>query len=530
MINGQLIQAENGELLSRVLQENCNFKMPCAGQGHCGKCKVYAKGELSEPDAVEKRLLTAEELAKGIRLACRTRILGEAAVSWEQQGRSQILLGEQAKVTGKKRLFQKLGAAVDIGTTTLALQLYDESGLIAQTGCDNPQGRFGADVISRIERSMEGERHALAQAVRQGINDLLIRASQTGGCDPAQIDTMVVTGNTSMLYLLTERDPQALSQAPFQADWLAGEWVEGEALDLICSRARVWLPPCISAFVGADITTALLAVDILKGENNRLLVDIGTNGEMVLWKDGRLSCCATAAGPAFEGAGLSMGMQGEEGAISHVTWAEPEGNARHTVCEGFGEAAGHGVWEGPGEATGHAACTAAQSSFRVEVIGGGAPRGICGSGVIDAVYCLLKSGRLDETGYLEEETAVIGGEVTMNQEDIRKIQLAKSAICAGMETLLEREKISAEQLDELLVAGGFGSFLNLESARGIGLLPKAEPKKTTVCGNAALAGAAKILWAAEEVEEAARIVNAAKPLNLAADQIFFDKYMEGMFF
>ena len=499
VINGQCIQAEQGVLLSKVLQENCNFKMPCAGQGHCGKCKVYAAGDLSEPDEVERRLLTEEELTKGVRLACRTLILGFAEISWEQQGLSQVLLGKQEEKKGKKRLFQKLAAAVDIGTTTLAVQLYDENGLAAQAGCDNPQGRFGADVISRIERSLEGEQHALAQAVRQGINELLVRTGEAAGYDPALIDTMVVTGNTAMLYLLTERNPENLSQAPFQADWLAGEWVKGETLNLVCAQANVWLPPCISAFVGADITTALLSVDILNGENNRLLVDIGTNGEIALWKNGRLSCCATAAGPAFEGAGLSMGMQGEEGAISHVAW---NGAAGHVAAE----------------------------PFHVEVIGGGAPKGICGSGVIDAVLCLLQSGKIDDTGYMEDETAVISGIVTMNQEDIRKVQLAKSAICAGMETLLEREGMCMEQLDELLVAGGFGSFLNLESARGIGLLPKAEPGKTTVCGNAALSGAAKLLWDTEGMTEAVRIARTAKPLNLATDEIFAERYMEGMFF
>lgn len=518
VVNGQIIQAENGELLSKVLQENSNFKMPCAGQGNCGKCKVHTTGNLSEPDGVENRLLTDEELAKGIRLACRTRILGPAVVNWEQQG-SKVLLGELTGKKGEKRLFQKLAAAVDIGTTTLAAQLYNENGLAAQAGCDNPQGRFGADVISRIERSMEGEHHALAQAVRQGINDLLVKAGKISGCDPAQIDTMVVTGNTAMLYLLTERNPKCLSQAPFQADWLAGEWVKGEDLDFICSQAKVWMPPCISAFVGADINTALLSVNILKEKKDRLLVDIGTNGEMALWKNGRLSCCATAAGPAFEGAGLSMGMQGEEGAISHVRYAELEGAVSYEECQ-----------RNVAQAANYIEFPASQGVFRAEVIGGGVPRGICGSGVIDAVLCLLQSGQIDETGYMEEETAVISGTVTLNQDDIRKVQLAKSAICAGMETLLEREGMCMEQLDELLVAGGFGSFLNLESARGIGLLPKAEPKKTTVCGNAALAGAAKILWDPKEMEEAVRIAQAAKPLNLAMDEIFVEKYMEGMFF
>lgn len=493
LVNGVLLQVSSGELVSKILQEHAAFKMPCAGQGHCGKCKVYAKGQLSIPDAVEVEKLTEAELEKGIRLACRTRILGEAVISTEYHGTSKILLGEQI-IRGEERLFQSFGVAIDIGTTTIAAQLYGENGLLAQAGCDNPQGAFGADVISRIERSLAGEGRQLAEAVRRGINGLIGGLCAESGCSPEQIDTMVITGNTAMLYLLTERNPESLSHAPFQADWLAGEWIRGEELALLCKEARVWLPPCISAFVGADIVSALMSVDILKKEDKRLLVDIGTNGEIALWDQGRLLCCATAAGPVFEGAGISCGMQGEDGAISHVSYE-------------------------PGK-----------EGFAVEVIGDGAPRGICGSGVIDAVWAMLESEQLDETGYLEDEVVVISGDITMNQEDIRKVQLAKSAICAGIETLLKRSGQQMEALDEFLVAGGFGAFLNLEAAGGIGLLPKEKAKTTTVCGNAALAGAAKALWDISCDKEAADIIAVATPLNLAEDPFFAERYMEGMFF
>ncbi len=490
-INGKALQVPTGMLLSKVLQENSDFKMPCSGKGHCGKCKVYAAGQLSEPDDVEKGLLRREELEGGIRLACRTRILGPARIAWKQPEEMHVLLGEQ-EVPGENRIFRTLGAAVDIGTTTLAGQLYNTKGLVAQAGCANPQGAFGADVISRIERSLAGEGELLAEAVRRGIDQLLTRMCLDGGYHPAEIDTVVITGNTTMLYLLTGRDAECLGHAPFQADWLADEWLSGADLRLSCTRARIWLPPCISAFVGADITMGLLAVDILHGKKSRLLVDIGTNGEIVLWKDGKLLCAATAAGPAFEGVGLSMGMQGEKGAISHVKLQD--------------------------------------GSFQVEVIGQGSPCGICGSGVIDAVACLLDSGRLDETGYLEEEMAILSGSVAINQEDIRKVQLAKSATCAGIETLLHREGLCMDQLDELLVAGGFGAFLNLDSGRRIGLLPKARARETSVCGNTALKGAAKVLCNALKIEEAGRIATVAEVINLATDGYFTEKYLEKMFF
>ena len=524
LINGQSASAEKGTLLSDILQEAGGFKMPCGGQGHCGKCKVYATGVLSAPDSVELKFLTKEELDGGIRLACRAIIEGPVETSFETQKNAQILLGgQQPDMTEKaadggecKPLFEKLGVAIDVGTTTLAAQMYDETGLLAQAGADNPQAVFGADVISRIEKSLAGEGKALAHAIRQGISGLLDELCKKSGKNAEQIDTLVITGNTAMLYLLTERDPDCLSKAPFVADWLAGEWTDGAALDLPCKEARVWLPHCMSAFVGADITTALLANDIRHGESLRMLVDIGTNGEITLWKNGELFCCSTAAGPAFEGAGLSMGMQGEEGAISHVALAAETDSA---AVGGCGSAA-----------AGPKLVQDETSGFFVQIIGGGTPRGICGSGVIDAVRCLLESEVMDETGFLEDEEAVIAGDVLLNQEDIRKVQLAKSAICAGMEAMLNKAELKMEELDELLIAGGFGSFLNLDSARVIGLLPRSKPAKTTVCGNAALKGAAELLLNTDSIEESRQIASCAQAVNLATDPFFIDQYMEGMLF
>lgn len=549
LINGKKVSVEKGTLLSDILQEAGGFKMPCGGQGHCGKCKVYAVGALSEPDSVEHRFLTKEELDNGIRLACRAVIEGPVETGFETRKNAQILLGgEEAGVSrtadgaARKPLFEKLGAAIDVGTTTLAAQLYDESGLLAQAGADNPQAVFGADVISRIEKSMAGEAKALAHAIREGISGLLKELCEKSGREVSQIDTLVITGNTAMLYLLTERDPECLSKAPFLADWLAGEWTDGAALELPCEAARVWLPHCMSAFVGADITTALLANDIRHGESLRMLVDIGTNGEITLWKDGELFCCSTAAGPAFEGAGLSMGMQGETGAVSHVALADgadagagADDSADSDVA-GAGDAAVSGAGGADNTATAVTGADSGElrldeaSGFLVQVIGGGAPRGICGSGVIDAVRCLLESEQMDDTGFLEDEEAVIAGDVLLTQEDIRKVQLAKSAICAGMEAMLNKAGVEMEQLDELLIAGGFGSFLNLESARIIGLLPRSKPAKTTVCGNAALKGAVELLLNADSIEESRQIAACAQAVNLATDPFFIDQYMEGMLF
>lgn len=496
-INGIERSVNQGVYVSEILQEMSDFRMPCAGHGRCGKCKVWAKGVLSELKEKERNYLTKQELENGIRLACQTKVLGLCKISSIQEGTIEVLLNKETMqhtfiVENTKPMFKKLGVAVDIGTTTLAVSLYDKHGLAGQMGTINPQVAFGADVISRIEHSLYGKGEQLAKAVQHGIVDLLEQLCGMYGYRAEEIDTLVITGNTVMLYLLMKKNPKSLSYAPFQADWLADEWVEASHLELGCPSAKVYLPCCISAFIGADITMALLHTNICRDRKKRLLVDIGTNGEVVLWTGEKLLCCSTAAGPAFEGTGLVMGMTASAGAISKVFFED--------------------------------------GTFKVQVIGNQEPIGICGSGVIDAVSCLLQSERMDETGYLEEEEIILSGTVKITQEDIRKIQLAKSAICAGIEAVLHQEGISTKDLEELLIAGGFGSKIDLENAIRIGLLPQMDVKKIKICGNSSLAGAEMLLHNCELLEKQKELIQISQSFDLATDSFFQEKYIEGMFF
>lgn len=488
-VNGRILRAAKGTTLGELLKKE-GLAMPCAGMGRCGKCRVRAEGMLSEPDAVERQKISAQEIGN-IRLACRTVILGPCQVEWETEKNMEIRLGGRASFGKGEPLFDRLGAAVDVGTTTLAAQLYGKSGLLAQAGLENPQKAYGADVISRVERSLAGEGEALKKAVCGGIGTLLEELAARAGVSAEQIDTLVVTGNTSMLYLLTGRNPECLSHAPFQADWLAGEWTDGNALMLPCPDAEVYFPPCISAFVGADITCAMLHTGLGDAAEPELLTDIGTNGEIVLNQGGELFCCSTAAGPAFEGAGLSCGMPGKEGAICRVEWKD--------------------------------------GRLETSVIGGGPAKGICGSGVVDAVSCLLQSGWLDETGFLEEN-AVLAEGVELLQEDIRKIQLAKGAISAGIRTMLHRADLPVEGLAKVLVAGGFGSSLNMKNAISIGLLPDMDVERVVICGNAALNGAADLLLDGSRRKAAEELARRTVTVSLAADEYFKNSYMEGMLF
>ena len=555
-INGEAVITEPGAKVSSLLKKSHGVEMPCGGRHACGKCMVYAEGSFAAPSETEQKLLGAERLAQEIRLACFLEAVPDGkidALRQEADGDETICVSTpsappvahaagmspaqplerasaamSAEAAPGARLYRHLGAAVDIGTTTIAAVLYREGRAVGTMGAWNPQSVFGADVISRIEASLEGKADKLAASVREAVSRLLTELAEHAGESAEAIETVIITGNTSMLYFLMQKDPRCLSRAPFEADELFGWWTTGEALDLSCRKADVYLPRCMSAFVGADITTAILGsglteTDRIPGADGsrkeaaaaidtnvscretdgvsaagsgspRLMVDVGTNGEIVLFSGERLICCATAAGPAFEGAGLSCGMRGVAGAIDHVNWEN--------------------------------------GSWKVHVIGdrdASAAEGICGSGVIDGVAELLESGLLEDTGYLEEDVC-FAGNVGLTAEDIREVQLAKGAIRAGMETLLFEEKVDAADLDTLYVAGGFGSYMSAKSAERIGLFPKIDLSRIKICGNAALAGAVKILHDRRMEKEAIALAERAKTINLGTNAKFQEFYMEYMMF
>ncbi|MBQ9150934.1 MAG: DUF4445 domain-containing protein [Clostridia bacterium] len=473
--------------------------MPCGGHGKCGKCRVTVIGTVSNPTEDERRVLTADELAQGVRLACRVTVLGDCSVIATEQGRGQIITnGSFPASMGKRPLnpvFTQYGAAIDIGTTTLAARLYDREGcLLAETSCLNPQSAWGADVISRMEAAMAGNASRIAGLTRRTLNGMLTDLANSADVMPADIDAVVITGNTVMLHLLTETDVEPLTHAPFAAKRLFGERLDSSELGLTAlpPDVDVYLPPCIAAFIGADTVTATLASDLMESPETALLCDIGTNGEMVLWHRNTLYACSTAAGPAFEGAGISMGMSGRMGAIDRV-------------------------WTQDGEICAH-------------IIGETAPIGLCGSGLVDAVAALLDTDALDETGYLEEDPAIIAAPVEITQEDIRAVQLAKSAIHAGMRTLIQTAKLTCDNVDTLYIAGGFGSYLDVRSAGKIGLLPEELTDRVTVLGNAALTGAVMLLLRDDLRPVCERLAKDTRVVELATNPVFVSEYMERMMF
>ncbi len=487
--------------LAAVLQQaGIGLQMPCGGNHTCGKCKVRCSGAFSPLTAEEAALLSPEEQAGGVRLACLTRVVGDASVLLHEKTTVSTL----SAVTLPEHTLgrQGLGLAVDIGTTTVAMQLYQlETGaLLAEALGINRQDRFGADVISRIESSNQQGVASLQACIHCQLEEMAASCMRQAGTD--HLDAAVITGNTTMLHFWEGLDPRGIAVAPFTPASLFG--CTGRTA---IAGIAPYLPPCLGPYVGADIVCAVLSSSGLMGrvDETAVLADLGTNGEIVLFHQGRLYCASTAMGPAFEGAGLSCGMQASPGAISTVS---------------------------PGQ----------DGSLTISVIGGEEAQGICGSGALDAVAVLLECGVLDESGLLEKSSPLVcdrngqsavqfpGTSVYLTQKDIRQIQLAKAALYAGIQTLLETTSLQPEQVHRLYIAGGFGHYMNLGSAARIGLFPPCLRPKARVLGNAALAGAVTLLLDPSYMDILSDITSRSEEIPLSGNSTFSDNYIDHITF
>jgi uncharacterized 2Fe-2S/4Fe-4S cluster protein (DUF4445 family) len=453
---------------------------PCGGGGKCGKCKVFVNGE--------PKLACIETIRSG----------EEAEIGFERRGIDEILTDgwiNDFKPTAKGRY----GVALDIGTTTVAAYLYDLSSgeRLGVTSAQNPQTAYGADVITRLGKSLGGEGERLAAVIRDCVNDLISGLCKNSDISPLSIDSVTVAANTAMLYLLCGKNPSSITAAPFNADCLFGITLPADELGLnISPNAEVYLLPSVSAYVGGDITAAITAGGLNKTAKTAVLCDLGTNGEIALKRGDRLLCCSAAAGPAFEGVGIERGMLAAAGAVTAVDYID--------------------------------------GKFTVKVIGG-APadaKGICGSGIISAVSALLEAGLIGESGVFANGGAFLlpGTGVTVTQKDIRAVQLAKSAIYAGIMTLLKTAGIDSSDADELLIAGGFGNAVDILSAERIGLIPKGLGGKARAIGNASGLGAAIALLNPETRREMELTAAKAETVDLASNPYFMEQYVEGMLF
>ena len=388
--------------------------------------------------------------------------------------------------------------AFDVGTTSIAGYLIDvESGAtLARAGMLNPQRQFGADVIQRADHALAGGMDDLTNAVRGAIDDLAGQLCASAGIDRDEIYAASCVGNSCMHHLLLGVSPASLSRAPYNPAVSEAMILDSSALNLrLHAGAPVLMPPVIAGFVGADTVGCLLAGHWESIRPITLMIDIGTNGEIVLGNASRRIACSTAAGPAFEGAKISCGMRGGTGAIDHV-WID-------------------------------------QDRVQWHVIGDGQPTGICGSGLIDLVSVLLQTGEIDESGRLTNGSEYRLGDtaVTLTQKDIREVQLAKAAICAGIRLMAGKLGIQVSDVAQVCIAGAFGSFMNPESALNIGLLPP-ELRRVPIAavGNAAGEGACMVLKDRGAWAIASDLAKNTEFLELATIPDFQDEFIDALEF
>lgn len=488
------IFAPEGAVLLSVLREyNIAPDAPCGGNGSCGKCRVCVNGNVV--------------------LACRTAVTDSITVTLiNDTGKEQILTAGVDSRTNLSPVHP--GAyhlAFDIGTTTLACSLLD--GLtgeeLATASMHNPQRSFGADVISRIHHALHGAQDTLSQSIRSGMAVLTETACQKVGASPSQIGVVAVVGNPCMQQLFLGIMPQNLATAPFFPVLTDIDIVDAGQYLPLCPNAKLLIIPDISGYVGADTVACLLATRHYAQERIHLLIDIGTNGEMVLGNRERMIVCSTAAGPALEGANILFGMRGKAGAIDQV-WLE-------------------------------------NGKVRCHVIGDIPASGICGSGLIDAVALMLDSEAMNDRGRIQipetvpQMAAYLGEKagqrvfyltetVYLTQQDIREVQLAKGAIATGVELMANHAHISLEEISSVQLAGAFGSAICASSAIRIGLIPQELLGKVTAIGNAALSGAKMLALNQEELYKSESIVRQIEYIDLASMEEFQETFVENMLF
>ena len=478
---------------------------PCGGQGTCKKCTVTVTGAIRSVDGLGERTVDNAQI-----LACRYAPAGDCTVVLTAKEKMNVVTTGAGAIEGGS---EGLGFAVDIGTTTVAAFLYDlKTGeRLGAEGGRNAQRSYGADVISRITRASEGDLPQLRDAVRRQLTGMAEELCAKSGRSVKELKRVRIAGNTVMEHLFDGLDPTNIGVAPFTPESLFGDHRPSSAClpELDCD-ADVYLCPCVAGYVGGDITAGLVASGAPEAEGLWLYVDIGTNGEMGLGDKNGFVCCATAAGPAFEGAEIACGMDGSAGAIDTVT--------------------------------------AVDGDVEVHVIGDGKAIGVCGSGLIDSVSALLKVGVVTEAGRMlapedapekvrdrvfrtEDGTLafLLKDGVYISAQDIREVQLAKSAIRAGAETLLQLQGKTADDITKLVIAGGFGNFIGKRSALHIGMLPQVPLDKIKNVGNAAGAGAALTLT--DEGEAALEAFNRkCTYLELSSSHEFMENYVEYMAF
>lgn len=580
-----IIYAEVGDNLLDILRnEKINIGSPCGGSGTCGKCRIVFKNGASKPSEIDKMHLSPEEIKNGVRLACETRLYSPAEIEIPGLEDSMNILVDAQDVdikvepdiskkylplsspslTDQRSDFMRIkdglgileleckpglmaripeilrsgdfkvtavlnndtligleegdttkkiyGTAVDIGTTTIACYLVDMlSGKVVDVeSAVNTQKAYGADVISRINFTMENKNggEILKSSIITQINEMLSNLGTRAGIPLYNIYIMTIVGNTTMSHLLLGLPCMNIALSPYIPVTTGALKLYGEELGLNFGGG-IKLLPGISSYVGSDITAGIIASSMMKSKKHSILLDLGTNGEIALGSSEGVVTCSTAAGPAFEGANITWGVGGIRGAISKIDLSRDK---------------------------------------IYETIGGDSPCGICGSGVLDMTYQLLKYKLIDKTGKMAEideldcpeklknrmkvregkKEFVIDGDIVFTQKDVREVQLAVAAVSAGIKILLKEKGILPEAVENIFIAGGFGNFMDAASAIGLGIIPRELFGRVKSIGNSAGMGARMCLLSREQGKEIEKTANNTRYIELSGRQDFQDYFIDSM--
>lgn len=491
-----IVQGKEGDSIYKILcDNNLYIDAVCAGDGTCGKCKIKLLEGTLLPSKKDKRLLSEREQQEGICLACQAYPADNCTI--------QIAEKEQCKTevqTGHyKRKTENYGIAIDIGTTTVACQIVDirtGQGLNSATQL-NHNRMYGADVMRRIDAANRGTLRQMSIQLREQLRDMLDMLQQK--MDEKPPVEIVIVANTTMIHILMNESCEMLGKYPFApvlTDWIDTDTIE---LNLTDRHIPITIFPSISAFIGGDILAGLSELNPLALQKSTLFLDLGTNGEIALMDSrGRLFVSSTSVGPAFEGGDISCGTGGVSGAIQKI---EINGNVKY------------------------------------ETINEQLPTGICGSGIIELIFEMRKNNLIDETGLLVDAYFENGyqvyqdeeKEIVINQNDIRELQMAKAAIAAGVEVLSEVAEMKAGEIQDVYLAGGFGNYLSIKKAIGIGLLRKEWKSGIHFVGNSALSGAKDYLLHKTDKQIIDRIKGRAKEIYLSNIPQFEKYYLRNMF-
>ncbi len=472
------IEFEGTPKLSELLSENGLYiTSHCGGRGVCKKCAVFASGDISDADEKER--------AAGVRLACRVLLFGDCVAEPIYNDSGATVVTDTRINSAPLDPDWRYGAAIDIGTTTVVLKLFDSTGAcIGEEAALNPQRSISSDVMGRISAALNQKDELLKRQIHEAVSQMLLNVCKRAGIDFNSIDKTIITGNTAMLYLYCGVLPRSIAFSPFKADCRFGEYVGN----------NVFLAPCADAFIGGDVVCSVLSSGMYENKGTALLCDIGTNGEVVLCKNGQLFAVSAAAGPAFEGGEISCGCGCISGAVDRVT--------------------------------------ADNGEINVHTVDNASIAGICGTGLIDAVAAFLELGYIDKSGYASKELKLgtNGSSITLAQDDIRALQLAKSAVRAAIDILLLRTQTDIGEIDTFYLSGGFGKYIDLDSAVAIGLIPEKLAQKTELLGNSALSGAIEMLFDENNINKAKDIADNITVFNLSGEDDFYDSFIKNIDF